>query len=54
MASRSLGRLAARLVQQSRPDLVKARAAEFAERVKAEYRAGLEAALASPVYTAGR
>lgn len=44
MVSRSLGRLAARLVSQARPDEVRARAAEFAERVKAEYRAGLDGA----------
>lgn len=42
MVSRSLGRLAARLVNEARPDQVRARATEFAERVKAEYRAGLE------------
>ncbi|MFZ9481979.1 MAG: hypothetical protein ACO3AV_03710 [Ilumatobacteraceae bacterium] len=48
MASRSLGRLAARLVQQSRPDLVRARATEFADRIKAEYRAGLEGTDATP------
>ena len=41
MVSRSLGRLAARLVTEARPDLVRARAAEFARRVKDEYRAGL-------------
>lgn len=49
MVSRSLGRLAARLVSEARPDLVRARAAEFAQRVKDEYHAGLAEADAATV-----
>lgn len=40
MVARGLGKLAARLVEASRPAVVRTRANEFAQRLKAEYEAG--------------